>query len=244
MASYTATSATTRGSVTVTGTPVPSPSPSWLDEARDNVNLILPSPTVNTDFDGAVEASWIQPSPAADYTAVCSRYFAAFPTTGVPTQATSIQLYVHTRTSADNDLRIVKASAPGTATNINAANYKAIPGILDGTGMAGLVTDYYNGVVTTPSIGWNAIPLNATAISDFNSQPELRIAIVDSTYDYNYTEPTAPSIQRTGISAGVTSGPYLLVDTGINQWVLSINPSVTSKVNPVPTANIKLVNRV
>ena len=253
MASYTGTSAATRGSVYVAGTPVPSPSPTWLDEARDNLNLIAPSPVVNSDFNEAVEASWVtlvapNPSPPplgtpGSYQAVCSRYFAAFSTLGVPTYATSIQLYIHTITSADNDLRIVKAEAPSTTVDIDGGDYKAITGLTGGTGMGGLVTDYYTGEVT-PSVGWNAIPLNANAINDFNSQPELRIAVVDSTYDYNYTEPTLPSIQRTGISSLAPFSPYLLVETGIGQWVLSINPSLAAKVNPVSQANIKLVNRV
>ena len=251
MASYNVTSATTRGSVYVAGTPVPSPSPTWLYEARDNLNLIAPSPVVNADFGEAVEASWVtlvapNPSPPpfgtpGSYQAVCSRYFAAFSTVSVLTQAISIQLYVHI-INGGNELRIVKASAPSTAAGVTGGNYKAIPGLTNGTGMGGLVTDYA-GPFPSPPVGWNAYQLNANAVNDFNSQPELRLAIVDSAYDYDYFEMPFGSVQSTGISAG-TSGPYLLVQTALEQWVLSINPTVTAKVNPVPEANIKLVNRV
>jgi uncharacterized delta-60 repeat protein len=251
MATYNVTSATTRGSVYVNGTPVPSPSPTWLDEARDNLNSIGPSPVVNNDFDNAVEASWVtlvapNPSPPpgtpGSYQAVCSRYFAAFSTASVPSPALSIQLYVHFRTNAENELRIVKASAPSTTAGVTGGNYKAIPGLTNGTGMGGLVTDY-TGPLPSPPLGWNAIQLNANAVNDFNSQPVLQLAIVDSAYDYGYVEVPPFTVQRTGISAG-TSGPYLLVETGLGQWVLSINPSLAAKVNPVSQANIKLVNRV
>jgi hypothetical protein len=244
MASYNVSSYNTRGSVVgdYTG-PTPSPSP------VDWETLVRPSPaginaTVNTTNSTAIQASWVGPTPSPSpgyYTGYCGRYFATFSTTGVPTQANSITLYVHILTVADNDLRVVAASAPGTGTNINSGNYDSILGLDNYLPMSGNVTDYVNSEYT-PSIGWNAIPLNATAINDFNSQPELPLAIVDNAYDYNLTSPTLGSINETGISAG-TSGPYLLVETGIGQWVLSINPAVTAKVNTVPEANIKFVNR-
>jgi hypothetical protein len=245
MATYNLPSYNTRGSVVGNYTgPTPSPSPT------DWETIVRPSPTgidvtVNTTDSQAIRASWVGPTPSPSpdyYTGYCGRYFATFSTTGVPTQANSITLYVHILTVADNDLRVVAASAPGTGTNISSGDYNSILGLDNYLPMSGNVTDYVDSEYT-PSIGWNAIPLNATAINDFNSQPELPLAIVDSAYDYNLTSPALGAINETGISAG-TSGPYLLVETAIEQRVLSINPNVMAKVNPVPTANIKLVNRV
>ena len=109
----------------------------------------------------------------------------------------------------------------------------------------GNVVDYADAPETTWVTGWNQITLNTTACGDINALSVLKIALVNYTYDYLYQNPP-PGDPGTNVGNGInaaTNPPYLEIETGVGQWVLSINPALVSNVNTVPEANIKFVNR-
>jgi hypothetical protein len=241
---YNITSATTRGRINVTAGPTLGLDPNqWLVN-RDNGYGNLPTFSVNQDEQGAIEVYWNEFQ--GNYTAGISRYFMAFSTSSVPTQITSATLYVYFSGNLDNNIMVVEATAPSTTVNISPADFKAITGYNDGESMQGNTTDYIDNISGLASAQWNAIPLNANALNAFNEQPEVRLALVDYDYDYLYQSPPLNAEIYTGISisGNPTTEPYLVVETGLGQYVLSISPIATSKVNSVPQSNIKLVNRV
>ena len=252
------TSAQGQGRVIVTNGPIPSPSQGqWLG-ARDNYYQDLPVADVANPI-ASVGVTWENSSVPGWWTSSISRYFMAFDSGSVPTQVTSLTLYIYCPSTTGQNIMVVGSSAPTTSTNISAANYKSIPGLLDQATMnsyavnvytADISTPPYTGPVPSPSpfqpnTGWNAIPLNALAVTNFNAGSQFQIAIVDYDYDYLYVIPPAGTVLWTeiAINNGSASYPYLVATTAQGQWVLSINPAVTNKVNTVPEANINLVNR-
>lgn len=237
---YNITSAATRGRINVTEGPTPGLDPGqWLGN-RDNAYFNLPTVSVNQDEQGAIEVYWNEFG--GNYTAGISRYFMSFSTLSVPTQITSATLYVYFSGNVDNNIMIVNANKPSTTVDISVADFKAIDGYNDGASMLVNTTNLID-YPLSPFGGWNGITLNANALNVFNGQPEVRLALVDYDYDYLYQSPPLNSSIYTGISISGTE-PYLVVETGLGQYVISISPGATSKVNSVPQGNIKLVNRV
>jgi len=257
---YNITSATTRGLVRVLSGPHVSPSPGlWLQEARDNISAVLPSVEVNgqTAFIG-----YQYSFSGGNYYVGNSRYFMAFDTSLVPVTVTGLTLYIHCPYSSSEDLQafmVLGSSAPTLITTVNGGNYKAIPGLIDGAGMNGNVIDEYTAQPGSfgpspspspysPASGWNAVPLGMNAVPNFNANAIFQIALVNYQYDYGYLEPVANTPDAgTAIQIGLPSSypyaPYLIANTSLGQWVLSIDPFLTSKVNGVTGTNIEFVNR-
>lgn len=254
------TSAATRGTVALVSGPQPSPSPSNWCQRRDNNFFDVPTATVNTNNIYAIRATYTSSGGGA--TARISRYFMAFSTSSVPTQANSISLHLYcTNITPLTSFMVVGATAPGTGTNISGSDYKSVIGLTDGATMNGYAWPYTASTGSTagpgpgpspspspspftPVLGWNEIPLNGYATDVWNSGPEWAIALVNYTYDYSYLNPPIPTDQQIGIGVTPSTAPYIIVETGQGQWVLSINPAVTKKVDGVTGTNIKFVNRV
>jgi hypothetical protein len=245
---YNITSATTRGSILVEDSDSfgeQFDQNQWLSN-RDNGYGNLPIARVNQDVQDSIGASWNNFT-FGNWRAAISRYFMAFSTmdSGFTTQITSATLWVHFGGDLANNIMVVQADKPSTTTNISAADFFQISGYNTGGSMSGNTTDYIATPVA-PTDGWNAISLNANAIDAFNTQPDIRLALVDYNYDYLYLSPPTDSILYTALNISGTA-PYLVVETGtpgLGQYVLSISPGATFKVNSVPQGNIKLVNRL
>jgi hypothetical protein len=172
----------------------------------------------------------------------------AFDTSSITETVQSATLFVYKQSAGlgNGDLIPVKATSPTTASNITTADYSAIfqyeTGYAMDSNTVGNVVDYADSPTTSWITGWNAIPLNTAARGDINALSELKLALVNYTYDYLYQEPIPGTNVGNGINAA-SNPPYLEIETGTGQWVLSINPALVSNVNTVPTANIKFVNR-
>jgi hypothetical protein len=254
MATTNITSAATRGSVRIRETQSTNPfyTNSWLNEIRDNSEYnFVPQAVVNTNNPTAITAEFEFDVFNGTVTGVCSRYFMAFDTSAITTSVSSATLYIfRTTTGANNgDFIPVMATAPTTSTNIGGGNYNSIHNYQIGSPMnanvgIGNVIPYANSApYTLPNAGYNGIPLNAAARLDINLESQIKIALVNYTFDYLYQEIDGGGSYEVGIN-GQTNPPYLLVETGLGQWVLSINPNSTLKVDSVPRVNIKLVNRL
>jgi hypothetical protein len=223
-------SATTRGSAKASGN-----ENIWLDwyEIRDFVNA--GSVVVNTTETTAIRVSTVNTFPITWY---CNRYFMAFDTSAITSVPGSATLYIWGYLTSSSDFIAVKATAPTTSTNIATTNYSSIDGYVAGVGMNGYVTDY-SSVVNPPlsNTSYNAIPLNAAALSDMNSLSTFKIALVNYTYDYLYSAPSAEF--RQGINA--TNQPYIEY-TGFNGKVYSISLASIGNVDGVSFSSINKIN--
>lgn len=224
-------SAATRGSVRATGTD--SIWANW-EEVRDFINGT--SLSVNSNDAQAIRVSTVTSGLGTTWT--CTRYFMAFDTSSITAVPGSATLYIYCQTTNSADLIAVKATAPTTSTNIATTDYSNIVGYASNSSMGGLVTDYSS--VAGPFLStssYNAIPLNAAALSDMNSLSTFKLALVNYSYDYEYIAPFTDF--RTGIN--VTNQPYIEY-TSFNGQIYSIPLANISKVNDVLKGNINKIN--
>lgn len=250
MATVFLTAAATRGCVRVTTGAEGFPLDPWTYDTRDAIGSLPVAATGNLNAAVNVQDTY---SSGLDFTTRrCSRYFMAFDTSSITESVTSATLWIFKQTAGlgNGDFIPVKATAPDLINNIDSTNYDAIFQYEDGYPMdsntLGNVVDYANGQTVGTVNGWNAISLNTAACSDINALSELKIALVNYSYDYLYVNPAGGS-PGTNVGNGINGGtnaPYLEIETGIGQYVFSIDPLNTATVNPVPTANVRLVNRV
>jgi hypothetical protein len=161
----------------------------------------------------------------------------AFDTTSITSVPASATLYIYCSTNFTSDLIVVKvtaASSFSTSVNVATTNYSNIQGYSLGQDWTGFVTDY-SSVASFFTSGWNAIPLNSTALSDMNSLTQFKLSLVNYTYDYLYNAPILSGV-ATGITA-LTNAPYI-VYTSFGNKVYSIPFTSVAKVNDVLNANI------
>jgi hypothetical protein len=232
----TITSAATRGAVR-TRTSSLIFGASWFD-VRDQTNGT--SVSVNTNDSTAIRASEV--SAAGTTTWDNNRYFIAFDTTSITSTPSSATLYIYGSTSVNTDLIAVKVtsgSSFNTTTNVATTNYSNIQGYSLGVDWTGFVTDY-SGVVSFPVLGWNAITLNSTALSDMNSLNTFKLALVNYSNDYLYDPPLGN--YRLGLSS-LSFAPYIDYGTGgYTGKVLSIASASISKVDGVLKSTISKIN--
>lgn len=249
MATFFLTSATTRGTARLNTLTEGFPLDPWTVDCRDGFGG-LPT-AAQGNLNAAINVQDTYTSFTDFTTRRCGRYFMAFNTSSITESVQSATLWVYKASGglSNGDFIPVKATAPTTATNIVGADYDAIfqyeTGYPMDSNTIGNVVDYADTPTNTWSFGWNAIPLNGAAFTDINALTEFKIALVNYTYDYLYTSPT-PGDPGTSVGNqinGATNAPYLEIETGIGQYVLSINPILVSNVNTVPPANILFVNR-
>jgi hypothetical protein len=175
-----------------------------------------------------------------------------FNTSAITETVQSATLYLYSATGGSNaglgDIMPVKATAPAIGNNLLPSNYNSIfqyqPGFAMDNNSLGNVVDYAD----TPKVGtsttWNAIPLNAAARTDINSLNQFSLALVNYTYDYLYQNPAVGTNVDNDVRGASGFPNYLEITTGLNQYVLSVNPAATAEVNNVPEFNIKFVNRI
>ena len=246
MADFFVNAAATRGRVRVTNTDVGLPPEPWEVWTRDNFAGVVPVAAVNQNESRGVEVRYTATSGST--TSVCGRYFMAFDTSVITDTVTYAELNIFKQATGlgNSDFMPVKATAPTTTVNVGSGSYNAIfqyqPGYPMNANLIGNVVNYADTETFGTVDGWNAIPLNAAAFTDINLLTQFKLALVNYTYDYLYQSPTIPTNLGTAVNA-LTNPPYLYIVTGTGQWVLSIDPALTFKVNSVTGTNIKFVNR-
>jgi len=252
MADIFITSAATRGGVRVTSSTDGLPFDPWTYDVRDNITGYVPSAGVNTNNTKAVGVQDTYSSGLDLTTRSCNRYFMAFDTSAITENVLYAELWINKMSAGfgNGDFIPVKATAPTTVTNIASIDYGAIFQYEQGYAMnantIGNVVDYADSPTTSWVTGWNSVVLNTAACADINALTQFKLALVNYTYDYLYQEPIGGS-PGTNVANGInaaTNPPYLYIETGSGQWVLSIDPALTFKVNGVTGTNIKFVNRV
>jgi hypothetical protein len=227
------TAATTRGSVKVTGNS--GVYASWQD-IRDFTNGT--SVSVNTNDTTAIRVS--DTTTKLTTTWNCNRYFIAFDTTSITSTPGSATLYVYGLSTANNDIIVVKvtqASSFGTGSNVATTNFSNIQGYVYAQDWTGFVTDYSG--VYAALLGWQAIPLNSTALSDMNTYTNFKLAIVDYN-DYTYAGPLGGQILNLGLNS-LTNAPYIEY-TSFNGKVNSIALASVNNVDGVSIGSISKIN--
>jgi hypothetical protein len=230
----TITSAATRGSVRARQSTLIFGSS--FETTRDQTNGT--SVSVNTNDSTAIRASEV--TAAGTTTWDCNRYFIAFDTSSITSVPGSATLYVYGSTAVLSDLIVVKvtaASSFNTSVNVATTNFSNIEGYSVGVDWTGLVTDY-SSVVSSPVLGWNAIPLNSTALSDMDSLSTFKLSIVNYTYDYLYQSPFGNN--RLGLSSS-SFAPYIVYG-GFNNKIYSISLASVANVDGVSIGSITSIN--
>lgn len=228
------TSAATRGSVRARQSTLIFDSSFETTRDQTNGNTV----SVNTNDSTAIRASEV--SASGTITWDCNRYFIAFDTSPITSVPSSATLYVYGSTAVLSDLIVVKvtaASSFNTSVNVATTNFSNIEGYSVGVDWSGLVTDY-SSVVSSPVLGWNAIPLNSTALSDMDSLSTFKLAIVNYTYDYLYQSPFGNN--RLGLSSS-SFAPYIVYG-GFNNKIYSISLASVANVDGVSIASITSIN--
>jgi hypothetical protein len=249
MATFFLSAAATRGSVRSTTSTEGFPFDPWTYDVRDGFGGLF-SAAVNTNNTKAVAVQDTYTSGLDITTRTCARYFMAFDTSSITETVQSATLFVYKQSIgfSNGDLIPVKATAPTTSSNVTTLDYDAIfqyeVGYPMDSNTVGNVVDYADSPTASWVTGWNAISLNTAARGDINTLTEFKVALVNYTYDYLYIDPSG-GIPGTNIGNGInalSNPPYIEIETGTGQWVLSINPILTRKVDGVTGTNIRNVN--
>ena len=242
---------TVRGSIRMRSVDSGLPPDPWEVWTRDNFAGNLPTVSSNTNDSRAVEASYsVVGGSTTTVTGECRRYYMTFNTSAITSNVLSAELYITRTPSAGSNGSFIPVKS--TATTLSGANYNAIQNYRTGNAMnansttpplAPDVIDYADTPTFGLGTGTNVITLNATACADINTLTQFNLALVNYNYDYLYQSPMPNVSETNGINA-LTNPPYLVVTTGVGQWVLSIDPPAYANVNSVPKANIEFVNRI
>ena len=144
---------------------------------------------------------------------------------------------------------IVKSDAFGGdgGTALNNADFDAMPGFSAGNTMAGNVTTYPTGAITSWSTsGYNEFTLTAQAMTDIQNNDFFIVAMVD--YDYDYLNVQPSSLGASGSfyadNSGTSKDPkidFTEAAAGYTHTVLGITPDSMEKVKGVAKANISKV---
>ncbi len=172
---------------------------------------------------------------------VVQRSFFFFDTSTINGTITAIDLKIVGVTNTGNAVRVAKSTAFGTSGGSAYAN-----GDFDNwtnpTGAFPPAPVPYNASNYTWSALTNTIALNATAISDANSNSYLNLVLVGGTYDYPDTEPTADVEKYSGIQfASSTEFPKLAITytpAGYGNNVNGIDAIDIVEVNGITSADI------
>lgn len=219
----------------------------WSGEIRDAVNGTANGTyTSNTLKDDAIEVYY--DSGLRGDVGILSRTFLFFDNIDTATGGgtiTTASLSVLGYLAGDIDVIPISASAwggDGSTTTLSNGDYDSL--YKSGTSYQ----QYGDEIVGWNTSGYNVFTLNSTAIADMNSDGYLNVALVDFTYDFQYTNPGLGTIITSGIEFLDASFPIKLTitydPTGYGNTVNGVTSANIGAINGVLTANIFKVNGV
>ena len=198
--------------------------------------------TTQTDVDTAIAEAFISGRGGGSY--VIHRSFFFFDTSTIVGTITAIDLKIYGVTNTGNAVRVAKSTAFGTTGGSAYANTD-FDSWTNPSGALPAAPTPYNASNYTWSALTNTIALNATAISDANSNSYLNLVLVGGTYDYPDTEPTADVEKNSGIQfASSTTFPQLSITytptpTGYQNYPFGIGDKNYQEVNGVDKDDIE-----
>lgn len=164
--------------------------------------------TTSTNVTNAIAELYVSGRGGGAY--VVQRSFFFFDTSTINGTITAIDLKIVGVTYTGNAVRVAKSTAygDGSSAYINTD----FDGWTNPSGAFPAAPTPYNASNYTWSALTNTIALNATAISDANSDNYLSLVLVGGTHDYPDTEPTADVEKYSGIQfASSTEFPKLAI---------------------------------
>ena len=170
-----------------------------------------------------------------------NRSFFFFDTSTIDGTITAISLKIQGITYGGYNTRVAKSTAFGTTGGSAYANTD----FNNWTSTNGLLPTPYNASNHVWSTSINTITLNATAISDANSNDYLNLVVVGGGYDYPNTEMLLPQSLRSGIQfASTTTFPQLFITytptpTGYQNYPFGISDKHYQEVNGVDKDDIE-----
>ena len=170
-----------------------------------------------------------------------NRSFFFFDTSTIDGTITAISLKIQGITYGGYNTRVAKSTAFGTTGGSAYANTD----FNNWTSTNGLLPTPYNASNHVWSTSINTITLNATAISDANSNDYLNLVVVGGGFDYPNTEMLLPQTLRSGIQfASTTTFPQLFITytptpTGYQNYPFGISDKHYQEVNGVDKDDIE-----
>jgi len=172
---------------------------------------------------------------------IVRRSFFFFDTSTIDGTITAISLKIQGVTNGGNNVRVAKSTAYGGGGGSAYANSD-----FDGwTTTNGLIPTPYNASNYSWTTSTNTITLNATAISNANSDDYLNLVVVGGNYDYPDQEMLLPQDLNSGIQfASSTTFPQLFITytptpTGYQNYPLGIADDEFQEVNGVDKGDIE-----
>ena len=169
------------------------------------------------------------------------RSFFFFDTSTIDGTITAIDLKIQGFSNGGNNVRVAKSTAYGGGGGSAYANSD-----FDGwTTTNGLIPTPYNASNYSWTTSTNTITLNATAISNANSDDYLNLVVVGGNYDYPDSEMLLPQSLSSGIEfASTTVFPQLSITytptpTGYQNYPLGVTK--LQEVNGVSSSDIEYI---
>ena len=182
-----------------------------------------------------------------------SRSFMWFDTSGITGTVSAATIKIRGYSQSSGTIIAVKSTAFGGdgGTALAAGDIDAMPGWTTGASAAGNVTNYSSQVTSGWSTsGYNNLSGTSALGSDMQNNNVVIICLMDYTYDYLNSAPTANQTKAVGHYwtdySGTSRDPYIeyTLATGYANSVNGVASANIGKVMGVATANISKVNGI
>ena len=200
----------------------------WLSNIRNastgSTATTFTSPNSNSQ---AIRASYS--SGRSGYSGSIYRSFLFFDVSSVPGTITAATLQIYGYSQSTSGAFIVKSSAwggNGSTTTMSTSNYNDLD--FSGAYSQSSISNW-----STSTSSPNQFTINNAGITDMNSNGYLNVALINSTYDYNGSQPPLGTTVMSGMYQKNTTYPIRLVityDTGYSEDVIDV---VNTKIQNV-----------
>jgi len=209
----------------------------WLTDVRNaTTGNGVNNYTTNTSVGEAVRVQYT--ASRAGSSGACNRFFLFFDTSSVDGTITACDLKVLGYLNSGANVIPVESTAyggNGSSTTLFLSDYNNLD----------FATAYASATNSWSTTGYNTFSLNATAISDMNTNSYLNVALIDSEYDYQGTSPSTGTNYSSGIEIFDTTSPIVLdityTPSGYGNSVIGVSSSSIGKVFSVDSSNINKV---
>lgn len=204
---------------------VSSSSVNWLTDVRNaTTGSSVNNYTSNTSVGESIRVQFTLSR--AGSSGACNRFFLFFDTSSIAGTITACDLKVLGYLNSGANVIPVESTAyggNGSSSSLVLSDYNNLD----------FSTAYASVTTSWSTSGYNTFSLNATAISDMNTNSYLNVALIDEEYDYQASAPASGTDYSSGIEIFDTTNPIVLD--------ITYTPTPTGYgniVNGVASANI------
>ena len=211
----------------------------WLSDVRNaTTGTTVNNYTTNTSVSEAIRVQLTNSRGGSS--GQCNRFFLFFDTSSVAGTITACDLKVLGYLNSGANVIPVESTAyggNGSDTSLGLSDYNNLD----------FATAYASASTSWSTTGYNTFSLNATAISDMNTNSYLNVALIDEEYDYQGASPVSGTNYSSGIEIFDSVSPIVLditytpTPTGYDNSVIGVGSSSIGKVLSVDTNDIDKV---